>query len=307
MPDVAVVIGNYEGERLLPDCLESLELQTLRPREVIVVDAASSDRSVEIAEGLGSRVLRRENRGLGHLYNEGARAASAEFVLLLNNDVALDDRCLELLGIALEEDENRFAADPRQVSWDGRTLVHARAEMRRGPLFRELMPGYRFDLAVPATGTVTTLCANGGAMLVRRERMLELSGFDETFFMDFEDIDLCWRAWLRGWPSVYVADAFVRHRVGAATTAAARPRRLRSSHHNLLRFALKCFPPSDAARVTLGELARLPAHPLLIAPALVGVGRELPTIVGLRRQIKPRQDFMAWALAGMPSTDQRTT
>ena len=52
-------------------------------------------------------------------------------------------------------------------------------------------------------------------MLVRRERLLELGGFDETFFMDFEDLDLCWRAWLRGWASVYVPDAVVRHRVGA--------------------------------------------------------------------------------------------
>ena len=50
------------------------------------------------------------------------------------------------------------------------------------------------------------MCANGAAMLVRRDALLELGGFDETFFMELEDIDLCWRAWLRGWPSVYVPD-----------------------------------------------------------------------------------------------------
>ena len=57
-------------------------------------------------------------------------------------------------------------------------------------------------------------------MLVRRERLLELGGFDETFFMEFEDLDLCWRAWLRGHGSVYVPDAWLRHRVGGATTEA---------------------------------------------------------------------------------------
>src|SRR5687767_11724509 len=80
VPDVAVVIGNYQGEHVLDDCLASLETQTVRPAEVIVVDASSTDSSAEIAGRHGARFLRRENRGLGYLYNEGARAAGAEFV-----------------------------------------------------------------------------------------------------------------------------------------------------------------------------------------------------------------------------------
>ena len=306
MPDVAVVIGNYEGEAVLGDCLASLATQTLRPAEVIVVDAGSTDRSSEIAAEFDARFVRRENRGLGWLYNEGAKLAKAELVLLANNDVAFDERCLALLAAGLAEDPSRFAADPRQLAWDGASLVHARTEIRRGPLFRQLMPGYRIDLKALASATVPTLCANGGAMLVRRERLLELGGFDETFFMDFEDIDLCWRAWLRGWPSVYVPDAFVRHRVGAVTTSAILPARLRSSHHNMLRFALKCWPVAHVARVVAGEIARLPAHPTLIGPALWQVVRELPEILALRRGIRPRGDFMRWALAGMPPDSQRT-
>ena len=81
MPDVAVVIGNYRGEHLLPECLASLAAQTLAPSEVVVVDGASPDRSVEVAESLGAYVLRRENRGLGHLYNEGAGATATAAVL----------------------------------------------------------------------------------------------------------------------------------------------------------------------------------------------------------------------------------
>ena len=304
MPDVAVVIGNYQGERVLGDCLESLATQTLAPIDVIVVDAGSTDASEEIARAAGAVFLRTENRGLGHLYNLGAGRATAPFVLLLNNDVALDARCNELLAAELTADDRRFAADPRQVSWDERELVHARTEIRRGQLLRELLPGFAIDLRAPATETVPTVCANGGAMLVHRERLLELRGFDETFFMDFEDIDLCWRAWLRGWPSVYVPDAWLRHRVGAVTSTSILPRRLRSSHHNLLRFALKCLPARDAARVLSGELARLPAHPGLVAPALWQVLRELPEILAQRRMIAPRRDFLDWALAGMP---QRTT
>ena len=300
MPEVAVVIGNYRGEHLLPDCLASLTAQTLAPSEVVVVDGASPDRSIEVAESLGAHVLQRENRGLGHLYNEGAAATAAEFVLLLNTDVALDNRCLELLAAALAADSSLFAADPRQVAWEGGRDVKARTTLARGRLLREYIPSLHLDDNVPSSKTVPTVSAHGAAMLVRRELLLELGGFDETFFLEWEDLDLCWRAWLRGNGSVYVPDAWLRHRVGGATESGDLTGRLSSSHHNLLRFALKCLPAGQAARVLAGELLRLPAHPRLIAPALLRIARELPEIARQRRQAQPSQRHLDWLLAGMP-------
>ena len=213
-------------------------------------------------------MLRAENRGLGHLYNLGARAADSDYVLLSNNDVAYELDCLAELAAALDAEEQRFAADPTQLDWnDGRT-IHARTTLTRGRLWREYLPGLHLDDAVPADSIVPTVSAHGAAMLVRRELLLELGGFDESFFMEWEDLDLCWRAWLRGWPSVYVPQARVRHRVGGVTTHGVRARRSASSHHNLLRFALKCLPPAAAARVFAGELLRLPRHPRAIAGGL---------------------------------------
>jgi GT2 family glycosyltransferase len=301
VPDVAVIVGNYEGEAVLGDCLASLEAQTLRPTEVIVVDADSSDGSAAVAATYRAAFLRRENRGLGHLYNEGARASEAPYLMLLNNDVALDARCLERLHAELSRNERRFAADPRQLDWAGGRIVHARAVLTGGPLLRQPLPGFRLDLCVHSDTVVPTVSANGGAMLVRRDRMLALGGFDETMFMDFEDIDLCWRAWLRGWESVYVPDAVVRHRVGAVTSPGRiMSRRLRSSHHNLLRFALKCFPARHAALVVAGELLRLPRHPRLIVPALARIVAESREIMRARRLAAPTTEHMRWCLAGMP-------
>jgi GT2 family glycosyltransferase len=290
MPDVSVVVGNYQGERVLPECLATLAEGTLRPVEVLVVDAGSSDDSRRVAERAGAVFLTTANRGLGRLYNIGARRARGDLVLLANNDVAFDRRCLELLAAALATDDARFAADPTQLDWAGDRVIHARSTLSRGPLLRQPLPGFRIRQDLPAAGVVPTLLANGAAMLVRRDRLLSLGGFDETFFLEFEEIDLCWRAWLRGWPTVYVPDALVRHRVGEVTTSAIRGRRLRSAHHNLLRFALKCLPPSAAGRVLAGELLRLPAHPLLVAPALARVAAELPEILRLRRQLRPTRD-----------------
>jgi N-acetylglucosaminyl-diphospho-decaprenol L-rhamnosyltransferase len=289
MADVTAVIGNYEGERLLPDVLTSLAAQTAPPVEVVVVDAGSRDRSREVAAGAGARVVATRNRGLGRLYNLGAREARSELVLLANNDVALEPRCLELLAAALEASPDRFAADPTQEDWEGGRVIHARSTLRRGPLVRRPLPGFELDQVVPASTVVPTLLANGAAMLVRRERLLELGGFDETFFLEFEEIDLCWRAWLRGWETVYVPEARVRHRVGEATAPRLRGRRLRSAHHNLVRFALKCLPAGAAARVVAGELLRLPRHPGLVAPALARIARELPEILRERARLGPKR------------------
>jgi GT2 family glycosyltransferase len=174
--------------------------------------------------------------------------------------------------------------------------------IRRGRLLRELVPGFHVDLNAPADEVVPTLCANGAVMLVRREGFVALGGFDETMFMDFEDLDLGWRAWVRGWPSVHVPDAVVRHRVAAVTSAAILPKRLASSHHNLLRFALKCLPVRDAARVVVAEVLRLGPHPRIVTPALVRVARELPAIIRARRAEPAGDAFLQWSLAGMPTT-----
>jgi N-acetylglucosaminyl-diphospho-decaprenol L-rhamnosyltransferase len=305
MSDVSVVIGNHQGERVLGDCLDSLAGQTEPPREVIVVDGGSTDGSRRIAEEHGARWIAESNRGLGFLYNRGAELASSEFVLLANNDIALDTRCVELLRQPLADDTTLFASDARQLDWSGESLVHAHTTLRRGRLLREALPGFELDLKAPASAIVPTVTANGGCMLVRRTMMLALGGFDETFFMDFEDIDLCWRAWLRGWGSVYVPDAWLRHRVGAVTTSKVLPRRLASSHHNLTRFSLKCLPAADAAKVVLAELLRIPRHPVVVPRGLAQLAGEMREIVRLRRQLRPRRALLDWMVAGQPPDGSR--
>ena len=284
---ISAVVASYGSEPYLAGCIESLRAGTRPPDEVLVADAGSVDCSVAVARRAGARVLSTENRGVGHLYNVGARAARGDLLLLANADVAWEPRCVELLADALEADAHRFAADPAQLSWDGARVIHARTTLRRGRLAREVLPGFRLDENTPAVETGPSVLANGAAMLVRRDRFLELGGFDETFFLEFEEIDLCWRAWLRGWETVHVPAARVRHAVGAATPARLRTRRLRSAHHNRVRFALKCLPARAAGRLLAGQLVATARHPLLGVPALAQVARELPEIARARRALRP--------------------
>jgi GT2 family glycosyltransferase len=298
MTGVSVVIGNHQGERWLPECLESLRSQTLQPAEVIVVDGGSTDRSREVAERYGARFVQLPNRGLGHLYNAGVEATIAPYVLLSNNDVAYEATCIELLATALDDDQDRFAADALQFDWEGQRVVKARTTISRAPLLHEYVPGLHLEHAVPAETIVPTVAAHGAAMLVRRSMFLQLGGFDETFFLDAEDLDLGWRAWLQGWSSVYVPQARLRHRVGGAMSPEMRKPRLVSGHHNMLRFALKCLPAQAVARVLVGEVVRLPRHPRVIPPALVRVGRELPEILRLRRSLGPSAELFDWMVDG---------
>jgi GT2 family glycosyltransferase len=284
---VTAVIGNYNGEHLLGDCLGSLAEQTLRPDSILVVDGASGDASRAVAEAAGATFMTRENRGLGYLYNEGVAASHTEFVFLANNDIAADTACLEQLVAVLEHDDTAFAADAQQMSWDEGHIIHARTTLTSGRMHREYLPGLHLDPNVPSASPASTVCANGAAMLVRRSMYVELGGFDETFFMEWEDLDLCWRAWMNGWRTIYVPRATVRHRVGATTTRAIQPRRSASSHHNLVRFALKCLPLRTALRVVLGEAARLPAHPRAVSAGLAQIVRELPSIARQRRKLAP--------------------
>lgn len=292
MSDVAAVIGNYNGEPYLADCVASLRMQQPPPAEIVVVDGASTDGGVTVAERLGVRVVRRPNLGLGHLYNVGVASTGADYVFLANNDVALEPRCLDALRAVLDADPAVLAADARQLDWGGTRTIHARTTLTRGRMTREYLPGLHLDPNVQADDVTPTVCANGAAMMVRRSQFEELGGFDETFFMEWEDLDLCWRGWLRGWSSMYVPDAVVRHRVGAVTTSAEQPRRTASSHHNLVRFALKCLPRADAARVVLGELLRLPAHPRAVLSAFGAIVREVPAILRERARIMPSRDLL---------------
>jgi GT2 family glycosyltransferase len=297
---VAAVVANYEGADLLPDCLDTLAGQTHAPAEVFVVDAGSTDDSVAVARRHGAHVVEAENRGLGYLYNRGVEAASTEYVLVANNDLAFDSDCVRELAIALSSRSCGFAADPMQYDWSGERVIHARTTLERAPLLRTPIPGLRLDPCVQADDISPTVTANAGAMLVHRARFLELGGFDERFFLDFEDLDLCWRAWLRGWESIYVPSARLRHKVGMSAGAKVTPRRLRGAHHNVLAFAVKCLPPGALARAVVGDVIRLPRQPRTLAPAMAAVLRELPALLRERQALRPKRALLSWFTAGQP-------
>jgi N-acetylglucosaminyl-diphospho-decaprenol L-rhamnosyltransferase len=299
-PRVSVVVANYNGAHLLPECLSSLSAQDVAPIEIVVVDNGSVDGSAAVARTHGCRfVALGANLGLTAAYNRGAAAASGEYVFFVNNDMRFEPDCVARLVEILDGRPDVFAADPLQFNWEGDRVIHRRPELRRIHSARELItstilpvPPLRMNYTAACTEATDVPWGCAGCLLVRRQMFDALGGWDETFFIDMEDLDLCWRAWQRGWPTVFVPGAHLYHRVGASNGATIRFRRLVSQQRNHLCFALKVLDLRSVAALLLLKVALLPLYAVrrpLVGLALArALGRfvvEFPATWAQRRQL----------------------
>jgi hypothetical protein len=159
------------------------------------------------------------NVGLAPALNRGATVATGDFLLFINNDMRFDSGFLAALIEPLRQNENMFATDGMQFNWDGTERGHlaARLAKRRPSRYSstELVPGlYFYQREAPEKSPV--FMGSAACMLVRRRLFEELDGFDERLPLGYEDVEICWRAWMRGWPTLYVPEAVCWHRVGSS-------------------------------------------------------------------------------------------
>lgn len=216
---VSVVVCNFDGERYLDECLASVYALRGDVAEVIVVDNASRDASLAVLSERHPRVrvVRMErNDGPCPARNAGMRAAANRWVLALDNDAVLAPDVLEKLGaaarsrpgVALVQPRSVFAAEPSRVHYDGGSFHYAGLIALRN--------FYRPLAEAEGEGTVAVDCAVSVALLVDRDLVLEAGGYDEAYFILFEDLDLSYRLRSRGLVILSVEDAIVLHKGGTA-------------------------------------------------------------------------------------------
>jgi GT2 family glycosyltransferase len=214
-PFVSVIIVNYNGKHFLDDCLEALAAQDYPwdRFEVLVVDNGSTDGSVAHLREHYSwvRVIPLDrNRGFARGNNEGFQHAQGDLIALLNNDTMVTPDWLSALVDAIGTDPRTgaatskilFKSQPDQINNAGLVLYRDGSGADRG--FRQLDEG-QFDEPVEVFG------ACGASLLVRREMLEDVGGFDERLFMYYEDLDLAWRARMRGWSFRYTPSSVVYH------------------------------------------------------------------------------------------------
>ena len=284
-PDVSVIIVSWNGRHFLEVCLSALDAQQGVAFETIVVDNGSEDGSADfVRERFPSvRVIAlQRNLGFAGGNNAGAATARGRYVAFLNNDTAAQPGWLSALRAGVDEDAGFALTTSRIVYMHDPATIDSAGDgvLRWGGAFKRHhgAPAHEADQSEEVFG----VC--GAACLMPRAVFEELGGFDEDFFASHEDVDLSYRARLRGYRCRYVADAIVRHH-GSATVGRVSKFAVFHGQRNLEWMYFKNAPTSVLAR-------SLPGHVIYNLAAAVHFARLGLVATFVRAKIA--------ALAGMP-------
>ncbi|MFN9459579.1 MAG: glycosyltransferase family 2 protein [Acidobacteriota bacterium] len=253
-PRVTVVIPTLSADAALWECLHSLQLQSFREFQIVIVDN-SGRQLVRQGPPVAAAILNPPtNVGFGAAINLAAREFPAEFIAALNDDALPSPQWLAALVAALDAHPSAgMAASHIDNESAGLRIARDGSSKQRLPI-----PTQDGDCLLPS----------GCAALYRRELFTALGGFDESFFLYCEDTDLGLRAQWAGWSCRYAAAARVSHRYShSAGRASALTAYL--VERNRLRLVLKCFPLSRLALVPFAALWRYLLH---LAALLAGRG-----------------------------------
>ena len=215
-PLVSVILVNYKGASDTLEAIKGLNALDwpLDKLEIVVVDNASGDDSVEVlrrgAPGI-TLIESADNSGFAGGCNLGVKESAGAVVAFLNNDAKPDPGWLREGVSTLFSKPRVGAVASRVLDWEGKTIDYAGAGLTWYGM------GYRPLSSHPANrkkeqGRGPVLFGTGSAMMVRRDVFEELGGFDEDFFMFFEDVDFGWRLNLRGYTYLYEPESLVFHK-----------------------------------------------------------------------------------------------
>jgi GT2 family glycosyltransferase/glycosyltransferase involved in cell wall biosynthesis len=212
---ISVVLVNFRGTDDTLTCiaeLEKVEWPAAR-LQIIVVENGSGDDSYERlkAAGTSATIIRsKENLGFTGGCNLGVDHASGSVVAFLNNDARPDARWIAEAMAVLEGDEGIGAVASKVLDWDGVDIDFADAAVTWYGM------GYKPTAGQPDDGSHEVardvLFGTGAAMFVRTEAFRELGGFDDRYFMFYDDVDLGWRLNLAGWRVRYVPQSIAFHK-----------------------------------------------------------------------------------------------
>jgi GT2 family glycosyltransferase len=295
--EISVVVPSRNRCDLLAACLRALMAQTHPSFEIVVVDDASTDASVETVrrEAPGARLVELDtNAGFAAAANTGARAATGRYVAFLNSDAEPEPTWLEALAAGLERHTRAASVEPKTLRYEppdavdgaGLSMTWSLKAYRRGAGERDAR---RYETEEEVFASSAT------ASLWRADAFRTLGGFDESFFAYYEDVDLGFRARRLGYEAWYVPSAVVRH-WGAGSSGGDESWKVRRSVTNRWATVVKNAPGSwlrrRAPTILAGELmwiagslarGHLRAH----LRAYRRVLRSLPSWLEARRRVLP--------------------
>ncbi|MBU2054831.1 MAG: glycosyltransferase family 2 protein [Proteobacteria bacterium] len=205
LPDVSIIIVNYNTADLIGACLESIGPQTAPSREVFVVDNASTDGSAEIVRNRYPWVhltVNKENRGFAAANNQVLPLCRGRYLYYLNPDA-------KLTASGLIAECIRFMDAHPQVGLAGTRLINPDGSLQESVSWR--YPGQKFAMSEMEGLKGEIACVLGASMIARTDLIRRIGGFDEDFILYGEDQDICLRIRRAGYEIGYVDSVAVVH------------------------------------------------------------------------------------------------
>ncbi len=212
--DVAVIIPNYNGEKYLKDCLDSLKkCDGADQFQIIVVDNGSSDGSVSLLKENYKDIKLielKENTGFSGAVNVGIRSAKTEYVILLNNDTTVHKEFIISLVSAMKKNPRLFSVSAKMLSMNDPKKIDGAGDLycSLGWAFA-LGKGKNADKYCNKERSVFSACA--GAAIYRTNVFEKIGYFDENHFAYLEDVDIGYRARICGYTNRYEPSAICYH------------------------------------------------------------------------------------------------
>ena len=306
-PDTSIVIVTWNGRQYLDDCLTAAQVQHGADAEIVLVDNGSSDGTPAHVQARfpGVRVVALgANHGFAGGCNIGAREARGAYVAFLNNDTIADPGWLRALRAGIDSASRSLLVTSRVVYMHDPNLVDSAGDgaFRWGGAYKRLHGQSVERAALPQE--VFGVC--GAACLMPKTVFEELGGFDEDFFASHEDVDLSYRARLRGYRCRYVPDAIVRHH-GSASIGTISRFAVFQGQRNLEWVFLKNTPGSLLLRTLPGHLlynAAAAAHFTRLGLLGTFLKAKAAAVAALPAVMRKRTAIQASALVGSPAIEE---
>lgn len=257
MDKLAIVILNWNGERMLKEYLPSVLEYSKDEAVVYVADNASTDGSVKMIKDLFPQcktIMLDENWGFAEGYNKALKQIEAQYFLLLNSDIEVTKGWLTPLIDFLDNTPEAAACQPKLMSIADRQKFEY-AGAAGGYIDKYGYPfcrGRIFDTIEEDKGQydqlVSVMWATGAALMIRSSDYWEAGGLDGRFFAHCEEIDLCWRLRIMGRTIACIPQSIVYH-VGGGTLPKANPRKTFLNFRNNLTMIYKCASDDELAHV----------------------------------------------------------
>lgn len=248
--DISIVIVTYNNKKTIKSCIDSV-LKYSPGCEVVVVDNASKDNTAQLVKRYNQKVMlvkSNANLGFSKGNNLGVRYATCEYLVFLNPDTEIEEKeAFIKIKDVLEKNKGFGLIGPRLIYPDGLSQYSVRNLPTISAAFKQYILKVKgaYDFYDPKC---IDLCevesVVGACMIIKKEIFLEIGGFDEKYFLYYEDLDLCRRIRKNGLKIGYLPSVNIKHILGASGASHKTYQLLKESakkYHGLINYLLIQF------------------------------------------------------------------